>query len=45
MMQRHTMMATATMFLGTPETRLTLYGARSVEADLAGLARRLGDAD
>jgi hypothetical protein len=44
--QRHRMMATATMFLGAPETRLALYGvARSQEADLAGLARRLGAAD
>jgi len=44
--QRHRMMATATMFLGAPETRLALYGvARSQQADLAGLARRLGAAD
>jgi hypothetical protein len=44
--QRHRMMATATMFLGPPEARLALYGiAGSQQADLAGLARRLGGAD
>ena len=44
--QRHRMMATAAMFLGPPEARLALYGiAGSQEADLAGLARRLGAAD
>jgi hypothetical protein len=43
---RHRMMATATMFFGAPETRLALYGvARSQQADLAGLVRRLDAAD